>query len=32
MEIFSLTKTDRWLLVQIKEIVGIEERLAGVAG
>jgi carbamoyl-phosphate synthase large subunit len=28
-EIFSLTKIDRWFLVQIKEIVDFEEVLAG---
>jgi hypothetical protein len=28
-EIFSLTKIDRWFLVQIKEIVDFEEELAG---
>jgi carbamoyl-phosphate synthase large subunit len=28
--IFSLTKIDRWFLVQIKEIVDFEEELAGV--
>ena len=28
-EIFNLTKIDRWFLVQIKEIVGFEEALAG---
>jgi hypothetical protein len=27
-EIFSLTKIDRWFLVQIKEIVDFEEELA----
>ena len=27
-EIFSLTKIDRWLLVQITEIVDFEEELA----
>ena len=27
---FNLTKTDRWSLVQIKEIVDFEEELAGV--
>ena len=25
-EIFNLTKTDRWFLTQIKEIVGLEEE------
>ena len=29
-EIFNLTKIDRWVLVQIKEIVDFEEELAGV--
>jgi carbamoyl-phosphate synthase large subunit len=28
-EIFNLTKIDRWFLVQIKEIVDLEEELAG---
>jgi carbamoyl-phosphate synthase large subunit len=28
-EIFNLTKIDRWFLVQIKEIVDFEEKLAG---
>jgi carbamoyl-phosphate synthase large subunit len=28
-EIFGLTKIDRWFLVQIKEIVNLEEELAG---
>jgi carbamoyl-phosphate synthase large subunit len=28
-EVFSLTKIDRWFLVQIKEIVDFEEELAG---
>jgi hypothetical protein len=28
-EIFGPTKIDRWLLVQIKEIVDFEEELAG---
>jgi carbamoyl-phosphate synthase large subunit len=28
-KIFSLTKIDRWFLVQIKEIVDFEEELAG---
>ena len=28
-EIFNLTKIDRWLRVQIKEIMGFEEELAG---
>jgi Carbamoyl-phosphate synthetase large chain, oligomerisation domain len=28
-EIFNLTKIDRWFLVQIKEILGFEEELAG---
>ena len=28
-EIFNLTKIDRWFLMQIKEIVGFEEALAG---
>jgi len=28
-EIFGLTKIDRWFLVQIKEIVDFEEKLAG---
>jgi len=28
-EIFNLTKIDRWFLMQIKEIVGFEEELAG---
>jgi len=27
--IFKLTKTDRWFLVQIKEIVDLEEERAG---
>ena len=27
-EIFNLTKIDRWFLVQIKEIVDFEEKLA----
>jgi Carbamoyl-phosphate synthetase large chain, oligomerisation domain len=27
--IFNLTKSDRWFLVQIKEIVDLEEELAG---
>jgi Carbamoyl-phosphate synthetase large chain, oligomerisation domain len=27
-EIFGLTKIDRWFLVQIKEIVDFEEKLA----
>jgi len=27
-EIFNLTKIDRWFLVQIKKIVGFEEKLA----
>lgn len=29
-EIFNLTKIDRWLLLQIQEIVDFEEELAGV--
>ena len=29
VEIFNLTKIDRWFLVQIKEIVDFEEELAG---
>ena len=29
IEIFNLTKIDRWFLVQIKEIVDFEEELAG---
>ena len=29
VEIFNLTKTDRWFMVQIKEIVDFEEVLAG---
>jgi len=29
-EIFNLMKIDRWFLVQIKEIVDFEEKLAGV--
>lgn len=28
-EIFSLTKIDRWFLVQIKEIVDFEEVIEG---
>jgi len=28
-EIHTLTKIDRWFLVQIKEIVDFEEELAG---
>ena len=28
VEIFNLTKIDRWFLVQIKEIVDFEEELA----
>ena len=28
-EIFNLTKIDRWLLVEIKELVDFEEELAG---
>jgi carbamoyl-phosphate synthase large subunit len=30
-EIFSLTKIDRWFLVQIQEIVDFEEELATAA-
>ena len=28
-EIFNLTKIDRWVLAQIKEILDFEEELAG---
>ncbi len=28
-EIFNLTKIDRWFLTQIKELVDLEEELAG---